>query len=123
VEALNGKRLSLNGAKILALGVAYKRGVSDTRESPALEIIESLHKKGADVSYADPHVPAITLDGLSLKSVALTDQEISAADCVVILTDHTDFDYKRIVDLASLVVDMRNATWGIAAPAERVVRL
>jgi UDP-N-acetyl-D-glucosamine dehydrogenase len=55
--------------------------------------------------------------------VALTDQEISAADCVVILTDHTDFDYKRIVDLASLVVDMRNATWGIAAPAERVVRL
>ena len=123
VEALNGKRLSLNGAKILALGVAYKRGVSDTRESPALEIIESLHKKGADVSYADPHVPGITLDGLSLKSVALTDQEISAADCVVILTDHTDFDYKRIVDLASLVVDMRNATWGIAAPAERVVRL
>jgi UDP-N-acetyl-D-glucosamine dehydrogenase len=123
VEALNQHRRSLNGAKILALGVAYKRGVSDTRESPALEIIESLRAKGAEVSYADPHVPSITLDGHALKSVSLTDQEISTADCVLILTDHADFDYKRVVSLASLVVDMRNATWGIPAPADRVIRL
>jgi UDP-N-acetyl-D-glucosamine dehydrogenase len=123
VEALNQHRRSLNGAKILALGVAYKRGVSDTRESPALEIIESLRAKGAEVSYADPHVPSITVDGHALKSVSLTDQEISTADCVLILTDHADFDYKRVVSLASLVVDMRNATWGIPAPADRVIRL
>jgi len=123
IDALNLHRRCLNGAKILALGVAYKRGVGDTRESPALEILSSLREKGAEVSYADPHVPSVTLDGDALKTVSLTDQEISTADCVLILTDHSDFDYRRIVELASLVVDTRNATWGIPAPDDRVIRL
>ena len=123
IDALNLHRRCLNGAKILALGVAYKRGVGDTRESPALEILSSLLEKGAEVSYADPHVPSVTLDGHALKTVSLTDQEISTADCVLILTDHSDFDYRRIVELASLVVDTRNATWGIPAPDDRVIRL
>src|SRR5207302_8119740 len=122
-ESLNRQRRCLNGSRILALGVAYKRGVGDTRESPALEVLSSLREKGAEVSYADPHVPSVTLDGDALKTVSLTDQEISTADCVLILTDHSDFDYRRIVELASLVVDTRNATWGIPSPDDRVIRL
>ena len=121
-EALNRRRRCLNEARILVLGVAYKRGVGDIRESPALEIIHKLRAKGADVSYADPYVPSIDLDGVTLKAVELTEQELTAADCVVILTDHPDFDYRRVVELASAVVDTRNATWGIAAPEDRVIR-
>jgi UDP-N-acetyl-D-glucosamine dehydrogenase len=122
-EALNRRRRCLNGAKIVVLGVAYKRGVADTRESPALEIVATLHDKGAEVCYADPHVPSIVLDGSVLKAVELTDEELAAADCVLILTDHPDFDYRRVVEVASLVIDTRNATWRIPAPADRVVRL
>ena len=122
-EALNGRRRCLNGAKILALGVAYKRGVGDIRESPALEILRRLREKGAEVSYADSHVPSIVLDGVVFKAVELTEQDLSAADCVLVLTDHSEFDYARIVETASLVVDTRNATWGIAAPEGRVIRL
>lgn len=122
-QALNERRQCLNGAKILALGVAYKRGVGDTRESPALEIVGRLRGKGADVAYADPYVPSILLDGTLLKAVELTDGELAAADCVLILTDHPDFDYGHVVAEARLVVDTRNATWGHPAPAGRVTRL
>jgi len=122
-EALNQVRRCPNGAKIFALGVAYKRGVGDTRESPALEVLARLRERGAEVSYADPHVPAVVLDGIILKAVEPTDEELAAADCVVILTDHPEFDYRRIVDVARLVVDSRNATWGTPAPSGRVVRL
>jgi UDP-N-acetyl-D-glucosamine dehydrogenase len=122
-EALNQRRRSVNGAKILGLGVAYKRGVGDTRESPALEVLAKLREKGADVSYADPYVPTIALDGAVLKAVELSDQEVSEADCVLILTNHAEFDYHRIVDTASLVVDTRNATWRIPAPEGRIVTL
>jgi len=122
-EALNQVRRCPNGAKIFALGVAYKRGVGDTRESPALEVLARLRERGAEVSYADPHVPAVVLDGIILKAVEPTDEELAAADCVVILTDHPEFDYRRIVDVARLVVDSRNATWGMPAPSCRVVRL
>ena len=96
--------------------------MGDIRESPALEVIDKLRAKGADVSYADPYVPSIDLDGVTLKAVELTEQELTTADCVVILTDHPDFDYRRVVELASAVVDTRNATWGIAAPEDRVIR-
>ena len=123
MEALNQRRRCLNGAKILALGVAYKRGVGDMRESPALEVLAMLQKRGAEVSYADPYVPSIIHEGLSLKAVALTDHDLAAADCVLILTDHHEFDYRRIVKSATLVVDTRNATWGIPAPTGQVVRL
>ncbi len=123
VEALNGQRRCLNGARIMALGVAYKRGVGDIRESPALEILKRLRDKGAEVSYADPRVPSVVLDGTPLKSIEPTAQALAAADCVLILTDHPEFDYRQVVDLAPLVIDTRNATWRIPAPQGKVVAL
>jgi UDP-N-acetyl-D-glucosamine dehydrogenase len=122
-EALNSRRRAVNGARLLALGVAYKRGVSDTRESPALEVLGRLRAKGAEVAYADPYVPSVLLDGHALKAVALTDDDLASADCAIILTDHQEFDYRRIVERADLVVDTRCATWGIPAPVGRVVSL
>jgi UDP-N-acetyl-D-glucosamine dehydrogenase len=122
-EALNERRHCLNGAQILVLGVAYKRGVGDMRESPAIEVIKRLTEKGASVAYADPRVPAFAADGVSLKAVDLTAEAVAAADCVLILTDHPEFDYRRIVDQAALVVDTRNATWNLPAPSGRVVTL
>jgi UDP-N-acetyl-D-glucosamine dehydrogenase len=122
-EGLNRRRQCLNGARILVLGVAYKRGVADTRESPALEVVAQLHQRGAEVRYADPYVPSVAVGERILAAVDLTDEELIAADCVVILTDHPDFDYHRIVDRASFVVDTRNATWGIPSAAGRVVVL
>jgi UDP-N-acetyl-D-glucosamine dehydrogenase len=123
-EALNRHHRCMNGATVIALGVAYKRGVGDTRESPALEVIRLLQDKGAIVTYADPYVSGITLpDGTLMKSVTLNDAIVEAADCVVILTDHPDFDYARIVLHASLVVDTRNATWKMPTGRTEIVRL
>ena len=122
-EALNRRQRCLNGARVLALGVAYKRGVGDIRESPALEVLSMLRDKGADVAYADPYVPSVEVDGVLLKAVEAAPRELAAADCVVILTDHPEFDYRQIVETAPLVIDTRGATWGIPAPAERVVTL
>lgn len=122
-EGLNRHRRCLNGASILVLGVAYKRGVGDTRESPAFEILAELRHRGAQIAYADPHVPAVTVDGVTLTAVELTDARLSKADCVLILTDHPDFDYQRIVERAALIVDTRSATWGLSAPADRRIIL
>ncbi len=122
-NALNRRRRCLNGARVLALGVAYKREVGDTRESPAIEILMKLREKGCEVSYVDPYVPTLNLHGTTLKSVDLTDEELAGADCVVILTDHSAFDYQQVVDHARLVVDPRNATWGLPVSDDRVVRL
>jgi len=122
-EALNRQRRCLNGARILALGVAYKRGVGDIRESPALEILKRLREKGADVSYADPRVPSVVLDGAPLKAIEPNADALAATNCALILTDHPEFDYRQIVELAPLVIDTRNATWGIPAPQGKVVAL
>jgi UDP-N-acetyl-D-glucosamine dehydrogenase len=122
-DALNHRQRSINGAKILALGVAYKAGVGDIRESPALEVIDLLRQKGADVNYADPHVPTVALNGTQLNAVAPDDARIKDSDCVLILTDHREFDYRKITGTASLVLDTRNATWGINAPKAEVIRL
>ena len=122
-EALNKRERSLNGAKILALGVAYKRGVGDIRESPALEVIDQLKQKGAKVSYADPHVPTVRVNGSQMQAVAADADAIKAADCVVILTDHPEFDYKQVAEGASLVLDTRNATWGLNGCKAEVIRL
>jgi UDP-N-acetyl-D-glucosamine dehydrogenase len=122
-ESLNKRRRCLNGARILVFGVAYKRGVGDIRESPALEILARLREKGGDVSYADPHVPAVTVDGLALEATEVTDEDLRSTDCALILTDHPEFDFRRIVALAPLVVDTRSATWGIQAPPDRVITL
>jgi UDP-N-acetyl-D-glucosamine dehydrogenase len=103
-QALNhGLQRSLSGSKILVVGVAYKSDISDTRESPALKLMELLRKAGADVSYHDPHVPEV--DGT--RSVAL---EPADYDCVAIVTAHTGIDYDKLIDRAKLVVDFRNAT-------------
>ena len=105
-QALNhGRELSLKGAKVLILGVSYKADVPDTRESPAIKLIELLRTAGAEVSYHDPHVPE--LREAELSSVALDPGE---HDCVVIVTAHSSIDYDRVVDEAPLVVDLRNAT-------------
>jgi UDP-N-acetyl-D-glucosamine dehydrogenase len=123
IGALNRRRQCLNGANILVLGIAYKRGVGDTRESPALEIVKQLRDKGAEVSYCDPHVPSIVIDGVPSKAVEPTDEMLAATDCVLILTDHPEFDYRHIAEVADLIVDTRNATWGLTAPKDRIVRL
>jgi len=105
-QALNhGRELSLKGSKVLILGVSYKANVQDTRESPALKLIELLRNTGAEVAYHDPYVPELPKQGLS--SVPL---EPGAHDCVVIVTAHSAIDYDRVVDEALLVVDFRNAT-------------
>ncbi|MEO8193653.1 MAG: nucleotide sugar dehydrogenase [Gemmatimonadales bacterium] len=112
-QALNTERKPVNGSRILVLGVAYKKDIDDMRESPALDVIELLEQQSAHVVYHDPHVPAFRDDGKERHSVELTDEEISSADAVVIVTDHSSVDYQRIVDLSKIVVDTRNATAGL----------
>jgi len=115
--ALNERRKSLNGSRILVLGLAYKKDIDDLRESPSLTIIELLQKQGAEVSYNDPYLPFVGRGrkyDLQMNSVSL--DNLGGYDCVLIVTDHSDYDYKRIVREAKLVVDTRNATKGIQSP-------
>lgn len=122
-DALNDAKKSVNGSRVLVIGVAYKKDIDDMRESPALDVIRLLEERKAEVVYHDPHVPSFREDGHFMESVPLTDAEIIRADAVVIVTDHSAIDYQRIVDLASVVVDTRNATAKISAPKARVVSL
>jgi UDP-N-acetyl-D-glucosamine dehydrogenase len=108
-EALNGQGKAVQGASVLVLGVAYKRNIEDIRESPALDIIRLLEGQGARVSYFDPHVPRFREDGQEFRSVKLTPELVAAADCVMVVTDHTAVDYRMIKRHAKLVVDTRNA--------------
>jgi UDP-N-acetyl-D-glucosamine dehydrogenase len=108
-EALNGQGKAVRGASVLVLGVAYKRDIEDIRESPALDIIRLLEGQGAKVTYSDPHVPRFREDGQEFRSVELTPAVVGAADCVMIVTDHTAVDYHMIKRTAKLVVDTRNA--------------
>ncbi|MEK7703927.1 MAG: nucleotide sugar dehydrogenase [Myxococcota bacterium] len=124
-EALNQRKKPLNGSKILMLGIAYKRDIDDVRESPALAIIELLRERGAEVSYHDPYVPAtheMRHHNLDMRSVELSDAALRTADVVLIITDHTSIDYERVVRLAPLVVDTRNATRNVTAGRERIVK-
>lgn len=107
-EALNRQRKAVNGSSVLLLGVAYKRDIDDVRESPALDVLRLLEDDGARVSYHDPFVPELDEDGHHLSSVDLTDDLLSAADAVVILTDHSGFDYGRVADGANVLVDARH---------------
>jgi UDP-N-acetyl-D-glucosamine dehydrogenase len=109
VDSLNDRARALRGASVLVLGVTYKPDVNDIRESPALEIIEMLARKGAQLSYADPFIPQLALHGLKLAAVEPTPEAVAAADCVLILTNHSRFDYAMIAECAPLVVDTRNA--------------
>jgi len=112
-QALNDQRKPVNGCRILVLGVAYKRDIDDMRESPALDVISLLEERGAEVVYHDPYVPSFREDGHEHASVPFNDAELARADAVVIITDHSSIDYQRVVDLAPLVVDTRNATAGL----------
>jgi UDP-N-acetyl-D-glucosamine dehydrogenase len=118
-HALNDASKPVRGSHIHILGVAYKKDIDDVRESPALDIMLLLKQRGARITYTDPHVPRLRLDGLELASepVSLAD----AADCVVIVTDHTAFDYPTLAKAARLIVDTRNALKGIVS--NNVVRL
>ena len=118
-NALNEHSKPLKGSRVHVMGVAYKRDIDDVRESPALDIIHLLGKRGAKVSYSDPYVPRISADGIEMQ--AGSDADVSAADCVVIVTDHRNFDYPAMVKSAKLIVDTRNALKGIAS--ENIVRL
>jgi UDP-N-acetyl-D-glucosamine dehydrogenase len=122
-DALNDRGVALKGAKVLVLGVAYKKDIDDMRESPALEIMDLLSQKGAAVSYHDPYCPEISDDGHTPagaigKSVELTDAALSGADAVMIVTDHSDIDYAWVKDRARVLVDTRAA----AARSERQVQ-
>jgi UDP-N-acetyl-D-glucosamine dehydrogenase len=119
-EALNSVRKAINGSRIHVFGVAYKRDVNDLRESPALDIIELLGRRGGEVSYTDPYIPEFKHAHLDLKSVE-ADIAMKACDCAVIITDHKVFDYERIVDRSPLIVDTRNALKGVTG--DKIFRL
>ncbi|HSL91075.1 MAG TPA: nucleotide sugar dehydrogenase [Candidatus Limnocylindrales bacterium] len=111
-DALNRFRKSINGAKILVLGVAYKKNISDVRESPALDILQLLGKKGARLSYCDPYVPVLDEHGIKMKAEKFTAAALRRADCVVLVTDHDLFDCRLIARESKVVVDTRNALKG-----------
>ena len=112
-EALNSVRKSVNGSSILLLGVAYKADVDDIRESPALDIYQMLTARGAEVSYCDPHIPEIKTDSFCTKAKPLTADVLERADCVVITTAHSVFDYKLVASKAKLIFDSRNVLKGV----------
>jgi UDP-N-acetyl-D-glucosamine dehydrogenase len=126
-DALNGRKQALNGSRIFVIGVAYKPDITDVRESPALDVMEALLAKGAAISYHDPYVPMVRLNERELTSAPLDDAALRDASCVLITTHHSSVDYTRIVELATLVVDSRNATRGAVQRSpelrERVVRI
>lgn len=116
--ALNRRSIAVNGAKVLVLGVSYKKDIGDVRESPALDIMRLLEKDGAQISYHDPFVPVLKEDDRSWSSVELTDSALTDVNLVILVTDHSSFDYARVVKLAPALIDTRNAT-GAALGSER----
>jgi len=125
-KALNGQQKSIKGSNILILGVAYKKDIDDVRESPALKIIELLKDEEANLTYHDPYVSEIKPHGKikeSLFSLDLTDDLLSSTDIVVVLTDHSCFDYERVVEKANLVVDARNATKAVTKGRDKIRKI
>lgn len=121
ISAMNDSGKALKGSRILVAGVAYKRDIDDVRESPALDIIHLLRKKGAEVKYSDPYIPFLRLEESTPMSSVDLYAEAATADCVVIVTDHSCVDYGRLLDAASLIVDTRNAMKQYRSP--KIVRL
>jgi len=117
--ALNDAAKPVKGSRIHVMGVAYKRDIDDMRESPALDVMMLLERRGGKLSYSDPHVPTLRVEGLNL--TAQPESAAAEADCVVIVTDHSSFDYKALVERAALIVDTRNALKGIRSG--KIVRL
>jgi UDP-N-acetyl-D-glucosamine dehydrogenase len=113
-DALNTVKKAVNGSRVHVYGVAYKKNVGDMRESPALDVIEHLLRRGASVTYSDPYVPSFKTDGHTFTAISPADALASKPDCVVITTDHDAFDYKELVERAPLIMDARNALKGFA---------
>jgi UDP-N-acetyl-D-glucosamine dehydrogenase len=122
-EGLNRFSKSIRGSKVLILGVAYKKNVSDCRESPALDIMRMLSEKGAVLSYNDPFVPSLRMNGHTLKSIELTSVNIDSHDCIIILTDHSVYDFPKITAASKLVVDTRNATKHLHEFKDKIIKL
>ncbi len=124
IQALNQHRKSLNGSKILVIGVAYKKDIGDIRESPSFEVMRLILDNGAQILYHDPHVSNIILGGEDIyHSETLTKSIIESVDCVVILTDHSNIDYELIVRHAAVVVDTRNATHSIQHSSSNIIKI
>jgi UDP-N-acetyl-D-glucosamine dehydrogenase len=125
-DALNDRRKPVKGSKITLLGMAYKKDVDDPRESPGFELMELLLTKGAEVEYNDPHIPTLPpmrhYAGLRMSSRELTEGYLQSRDCVLIVTDHSAYDWDFIARHAPLIVDTRNATRGVADPTAEIVR-
>lgn len=126
IDALNDQGKPVRGSKICILGMAYKKDVDDPRESPSFRLMELLQKRGADLSYHDPHIPALpkmrSFDVPSLRSEPLTDDFLASCDCLLIATDHSAVDYARAVRLSRCVVDTRNATAQVTDGREKIYR-
>ncbi|MBX4265954.1 nucleotide sugar dehydrogenase [Clostridium estertheticum] len=122
MKLLNGQKKALNGAKVLLMGAAYKKDIDDMRESPTLKVIEQLEKNGADIIINDPFIPAFTHNGKEYVTVNWED-EIKSADIVIITTDHSSYDYERIVAEATLLYDTRNATKHVVNNREKINKL
>jgi UDP-N-acetyl-D-glucosamine dehydrogenase len=120
-DALNEQKKALNGSKLLVLGVAYKKDIDDLRESPALDVIELLREKGADVSYHDPHCPTAIIGEHQYRSVPL--DNLDAYDCVIVVTDHSRVDYKLVAQRSRVVLDTRNAMKNVKADARTKILL
>ena len=125
MEALNERKKSLKGARVLVLGLAYKKDIDDLRESPSIELIELLRQKGAQVDYNDPYIsktPKQRQHNLRMTSKKLSAKMLRGYDVVLISTDHSDYDYNWIVENSKLVVDTRNATAAVATGRRKIVK-
>jgi len=122
-DALNEQGKALKGSHVLVLGVAYKPDIDDLRESPALDVIGLLEQKGTLVSYHDPHIPIVSHDEVNMQSVPDLMAAVRSADCVVIVTNHSTYDYPAILEAAALVVDTRNALGVAGREHAKVIRL
>ena len=122
-DLLNEAELAVNGASILILGVAYKRDIGDMRESPAIDVVTLLARKGARISYHDPFVAECEIDGKRYKGSDLTDDLLAESDLVLILTDHGGVDYAHVAEVAARVFDTRNATRGLGDQGGKIVKL
>jgi UDP-N-acetyl-D-glucosamine dehydrogenase len=122
-DALNDDRKSVRGSRIVILGVAYKRDSNDLRESPALDVYRLLEAKGADVVFHDPHIPEMSIESRVVRSQDLNETLLGGADCVVIVTDHSAYNWQYVVDHSRLIFDCRNATGTLHSEKCRVLKL
>ncbi|MCH7779709.1 MAG: UDP-N-acetyl-D-glucosamine dehydrogenase, partial [Acidobacteria bacterium] len=123
-DLLNGKKKSVNGSKVFVLGVTYKKDTADVRESPALDVIQLFEQRGARISYHDPYTPKLSIEGgRSYKRSALNKTSLGTADLVLVITDHSSYDYDQIVRDSKLILDTRNATRNVRRGRSKIRKL